>query len=177
MKGGERILAWLDYAAGHLGRPGLLGLGLLLAALGVDRLLTLPLEEAVRDGEARLQHLAAQPRPDRLATTAASLSARLPAGAAAPEGVSRLFAAAGHAGLHLQEGSYRVLVQPGGGLRRYQITLPVRGSYPAIRAFLAEALERRPDLALDSLALRRENIGGPEVEARLGLTLFLREAP
>lgn len=174
MKRRERILAWLDYAAGHLGGPGLLGLGLLLAALGVDRLLTLPLEESVRHGEARLQRLAAQPRP---AAPVASLSERLPTGEAAPEAVARLFAAAGHAGLHLREGGYRVVAQPGGVLRRYQITLPLSGTYPAIRAFLAESLERRPDLALDSLSLRRENIGSPEVEARLGLTLFLREAP
>lgn len=174
MKRREGILAWLDYATGHLGLPGLLGLGLLLAALGVERLLILPLEAAVRDGEARLQRLAAEPRP---VAPDASQSGHLPVGEAAPEGVARLFTAAGHAGLNLREGSYRVVVQPGSGLRRYQITLPLSGTYPAIRAFLAESLERRPDLALDSLSLRREKIGSPEVEARLGLTLFLREVP
>ncbi len=177
MKATERLLSWLDYATGHLGWPGLLGLGLLLAALGTDRLLTVPLEDAARAGEDHLRQIAARAQPAETLEPAMPLAELLPPGEAAPEAVARIFAAAGHAGLRLEEGGYRVATQPGSGLRRYQITLPVRGSYPAIRAFLAEAMERRPELALDSLSFSRESIASPEVEARLNLSLFLRGTP
>ena len=125
--------------------------------------------------EAR-RRLARQPRPI-VAPPPVALADRLPSPSEAPEGVARLFAAATHAGLSLEQGTYRPAGEQGAGLRRYQITLPVTGDYPAIRAFLAEALERQPGLALDSLALSRETFASAEVKARLGLTLYLREAP
>lgn len=175
MKAGDRLLAWLAYAAACLGWPGLLGLVLLLAAPGLTRFVTLPLQEEVHVTEARLQELARLPQVP--AAGAAEDVGPLPAGEAAPEAVARLFSAAGHAGLRLEEGTYRSSARRSGELRRYQIVLPLSGSYPAIRAFLAEVMERRPELALDSLSFSRETIEGAEVRARLGLTLYLREAP
>jgi hypothetical protein len=171
-----RPLDWLAFAAARLGWPGLLGLGLLLAALWLDRYQVQPLETAAAESGARAERLTRQPRPSAAPAPAAALADSLPADAGAPEGVARLFVAATHAGLSLEQGSYRPASDQG-GLQRYQITLPVSGEYPAIRAFLAEALERQPGLALDSLALSRESIASAEVKARLGLTFYLREAP
>ncbi len=171
-----RPLDWLAYAAARLGWPGLVGLGLLLAALGLDRFHVLPLENETADLEAKAERLAHQPRSIAV-TPPIALMDSLPAGANAPEGVAQLFAAASHAGLSLEQGSYRPAGAKESGPKRYQITLPVNGDYPALRAFLAEALERQPGLALDSLVLTRESMDSPALEARLSLTLYSREAP
>lgn len=172
-----RPIDWLAYAANRLGWPGLVGLGLLLAAVGLDRFQALPLELEAADLEARAERLARQPRPAAAMAPSGALADSLPSGANAPEGVARLFAAATHAGLSLEQGTYRPVGAKEGGPRRYQITLPVSGDYPALRAFLAETLERQPGLALDSLVLTRESMADATVEARLSLTLYLRETP
>ena len=175
-----RVMDWLAYLAARLGWPGLVGLGLLVAALAADRLLVLPLERQVDAMEVRVERLSRQPLPARHEETEQEKTARfldrLPGGAGAPEAVARLFTAAGHAGLRLEQGSYRP-GKAGEGLARYQITLPVTGDYPAIRGFLAEALERQPTLALDSLTLARDGIAAAELKARLNLSFYLREAP
>jgi hypothetical protein len=177
MKRIARPLDWLAYTAARLGWPGLLGLGLLLATLALDHFLVQPLETVTAELDVRADRLARKPRPSAVPTPPVTLLDRLPAGAAAPEGVAQLFAAASHAGLSLEQGSYRPAGNKDAALRRYQITLPVSGEYPALRAFLAEALERQPSMALDSLILTRESIASPLVKAKLNLTLYLREAP
>lgn len=174
MKRASRRLDWLAYGAERLGWPGLLGLALLLAALGLDRFQVLPMEDQAARLEARLASMASRPRGPAEMPAPADPIGNLALGADAPQAVARLFAAATHAGLRLEQGSYR---PSGGGPRRYQIALPLNGEYPAIRAFLGEALERQPGLALDSLSLARENIASPALKARLGLTFYLREAP
>lgn len=176
MKPTTHALDWLAYAGARLGWPGLLGIALLLAALALDHFQTQPLEATAGELNARAEQLARQPLA-AVAVPPPSLAESLPVGADAPAGVARLFAAAKHAGLRLEQGSYRPASHLGGGPLRYQISLPVSGDYPAIRSFLAEALERQPGLALDSLTLMREAIGSPEVTAKLSLTLYLREAP
>ncbi len=181
MKPVARPLDWLAYVAARLGWPGLAGLGLLLAALAGDHFLVLPLQDRVADLEARVDRLSRAPRPAKAEETERERAERfadsLPLSADAPEAVARLFAAATHAGLRLEQGGYRPVAGSAGGPARYQITLPVSGDYPAIRGFLAEALERQPTLALDGLTLSRESIASPEVKARLNLTFYLREAP
>jgi hypothetical protein len=169
-------LDWLAYAGARLGWPGLLGIALVLAALALDHFQTQPLEANASQLNARAEQLARQPLPAVVAAPPKPTE-NLPVGADAPAGVARLFAAAKHAGLRLERGGYRPASTLGAGLKRYQINLPVSGEYPAIRAFLAEALERQPGLALDNLTLLREAIGTPEVTAKLSLTLYLREAP
>lgn len=61
-------------------------------------------------------------------------------------------------------------------LVQYEIVFPIKGRYLAIRLFVAEALARLPTLAIDTLQISRENTLSPEVEARLVLVLFVKEA-
>ena len=180
-----RPLDWLRYALANLGWPGAAGLMLLTAAWLVQELDVQPMREARVVLEQRAAHLAKQVRPvsDIEATQRAALSATLPGAERMPEAVARLFSAATHAGLILQKGAYRsVGDKPGAeksgsqelkGLMRYQINLPVTGNYPAVRAFVAEALEREPSLALDGMRLTRERMDNGEIEAELRFTLYL----
>lgn len=170
---------WLAWLAARLAWPGLLGLALLLAAGAAQLWLTRPMHSEARDLAARAERLAARPAPP--APTAAQLEARRPLAERLPEAdrdaeiLAGLFAAAGRAGLSLDQGNYRLTVDRIAGLQRQQITLPVAGDYPAIRAFVAHALARHPSLALDGLQLARDGIGAGQVRATLRFTLYLRE--
>lgn len=176
---------WLSYGLVRLGWPGAAGLALLLAAGVLQGLEVQPLRDANLAMQQRAERLAKQARPPREneAARPADLSATLPGAERMPEAVARLFAAANHAGLTLQQGAYRAVGDKAAGektasdktngLARYQISLPVTGNYPAVRAFVAEALEREPSLALDGMRLSRERMDSGEIDAELRFTLYL----
>lgn len=168
----KRLPDWLAYLAFRLGTPGLLGLALLAVSLGLVGWVNTPLWRAADDLETRLEtparEPAAQARPESLP--------EMPGADAAPAVLAGLFAAARHAGLELDEGNYRVSSDRAAGLVRHQISLPLSGTWPALRGFLAEALNRHPSLALEGLRMDRGE-DGAEVQATLRLTLYLREGP
>lgn len=58
-------------------------------------------------------------------------------------------------------------------LARYQIVLPVRGSYPQIRGFLKALLAQLPTVVLEDLELQRKRIGDRELNGRVRMTLYL----
>jgi hypothetical protein len=78
--------------------------------------------------------------------------------------------------LTLKQGIYRSAGEKSSGMLRYQISLPVTGNYPAIRAFVAESLERESSLALDGLRLARTSMDSDVIEAELRFTLFVGRA-
>lgn len=90
-----------------------------------------------------------------------------------PDWLARIFAAAEREGLTLQSGEYRYSREREARLTRYQITLPVKGSYLQIQRFIAAVLAEVPAAALDDISLKREHIGEQSLEARLRFTLFL----
>lgn len=176
----SRLQDWLRYALARLGWPGAAGLALLAAAWLAHGLEVAPMRAAGMEMAQRAEHLAKQARPPREteATLPAALSATLPGAERMPEAIAHLFSAAKHAGLTLQQGAYRAVGEKSGGpqpngLVRYQISLPVAGEYPAVRAFVAEALEREPSLALDGMRLARERMDTDEIDAELRFTLYL----
>lgn len=75
-------------------------------------------------------------------------------------------------GVQLKSASYRT--QPADGrIVRYEIVLPVAGSYPQIREFLRRSLAEIPVLSLDQINLKRENRNDGAVNAELRLTLHM----
>jgi hypothetical protein len=85
-----------------------------------------------------------------------------------------LHAYARAAGLNFERGEYRPVTDGTADLVGYQITLPVRGSYPQVRRFLDRAMRHTPGLALDGITFQRED-AGKALEAQLRFTLFLRK--
>jgi hypothetical protein len=159
-----------------LGRTGVVGAGLLVAGIAfwlggvqpmrasVDRLHAV-LAQAERAAPAR-----APRRPeDALASFYGYFVSREEAFAA----LSAIYTAADAEGLSLDTGEYRLSRDRGARLLRYQIVLPVKGSYPKIRQFVARALNEAPGIALEDLSLRRENAQSNVVEARVQLALYI----
>lgn len=162
-----------------LGAAGLAGLGLLAAALllqvtQVESLQRNAIAQKEKLGALRLAAAAraAAPAPQRLNP----LSALPPTGAAAQQ-IGELERLAQSHGLELPRGQYSVAPQAGTSLARWQLVLPVTAPYPALHAFVAAALERQPNLALDELKLKRDRIESTELQAELRLSLFVETAP
>jgi hypothetical protein len=78
-------------------------------------------------------------------------------------------------GLTMTRGEYRLLPDQTLKLASYQITLPLAGSYPRVRAFVSLALARVPHLALEQVAYQRRKGPGAEVEAQVQFTYYFAE--
>ena len=94
--------------------------------------------------------------------------------AQAPDVVRELHAHAQSAGLLLERGEYLPVQEASTKLVRYQIVLPVKGSYPQVRSFLASAMRDMPELALDGIGFQREKGASAQLEVQLRFTAFLR---
>lgn len=161
-----------------LGVPGLIGLGLLATALLVQLSQVESLQQAVITKQARLSDL-------RLASTALEVApaaplnplASLPPTGEAAQLIGELEQLARAHELELPRGQYSVTSLKGTTLQHWRLVLPIETDYPTLHAFLAAALERLPNLALDELKLKRDRIESDELQAELRLSLFVEAAP
>jgi hypothetical protein len=168
----SRLQSWLR----ALGAAGVLGIGILLfcaayavsAVLPAERALAAERLAAARGGSS--QRVPADPRE-----ALRRFYGLFPELAALPEEVARLFDLARTAGLELEQGEYR-LESRAEGLQAYRVTLPVRGSYAQIRAFVGALLAQLPSASLDALRFERRKAGEARLEAQLRLTLYFRAA-
>lgn len=161
-----------------LGVPGLIGLGLLATALLVQLSQVESLQQTAIAQQARLADL-------RLAATAREVApvaplnplASLPPTGEAAQLIGELEQLARAHELELPRGQYSVTSLKGTALQHWRLVLPVETDYPTLHAFLAAALERLPNLALDELKLKRDRIESDELQAELRLSLFVEAAP
>ncbi len=108
-----------------------------------------------------------------LAEQLATFHAFFPPPQSSPDWLGRIHAAAKAKGLVLQSGEYKLERSADSRLARYQIVLPVAGSYAQIRGFVGQVLADVPAAALEEIVMRRENVASPRLEARIRLTLYL----
>jgi len=165
----------IRFVLARLGRVGAVGALLIVGSLVYDAAVVRPNEVALgeqrmRNEQARREAVAQRARAAQGTVEASGKTALAPAAAAA---LRRLFEAADEAGLELPQGEYRLTEVKDAHLRRYQLSLPVSGSYPEIRAFIAKALNADPALALTAIQLRRERIESTDLDVLLNFTLYL----
>lgn len=170
---------WRRWMREQLGAAGTAALVLLAGAALFQAMVVKPL--AARDAQLEQQLArsarrdASGPGFDRAATPAAKLAAFyrfFETGATANDWLARLYAVAGEAGIEFRSADYRMR-DAGARLERYEITLPVTGSYRQIRAFLENALTAIPVLSLDQVTFSRQNVNDARVQAELRLSLHL----
>ncbi|AGZ35370.1 MAG: type 4a pilus biogenesis protein PilO [Pseudomonas sp.] len=102
-----------------------------------------------------------------------SLRQQLPGQPQASALIERMYHLASAEHISLARGEYALGIDPKTQLARYQIVLPVRGSYLQIRGFLKGLLNQLPTLVLEDLELQRKRIGDRELNGRLRMTLYL----
>lgn len=161
----------------RLGSVALLALGILAAGL-------LVLATVIRPLESRLARLEVQIRRDARNAEADSTRRGPPAARLAAfyayfdrqenqvDWLAKLYGNARGSGLELRSADYR-LVETNGRIGRYEVTLPVSGTYAQLRAFVGHALEENPLLSLDQLSLRRKRVNDTLLDAEAVLTIHL----
>jgi hypothetical protein len=89
--------------------------------------------------------------------------------------LAKLYAIGKATGVELQSANYKTQPAQGGSdkIERYEIVLPVAGSYAQMREFLRRALTEIPVMSLDQMALKRESRNDGAVRAELKLTLHM----
>jgi hypothetical protein len=108
-----------------------------------------------------------------------SLYAYLEKSEAPTDWLAKLYGIGKATGVELQSATYRSPQEKNDSkekdqrIQRYEIVLPVEGSYPQLREFLRRALAEIPVLSLDQLSLKRESRNAGAVQAELRLTLHM----
>ncbi len=180
---GSSLALRLQLAAAAIGlAPLLLAAGaLLVAALW---LVALPATESARaralaELAAAQQALAQAPRgaaaPAAPAADAlAEFESRLAGDEQVAQMAQQIWRQAAAAGLQLSKVDWRAEADAARRFGRVQITLPMTGSYTALRKFTFGLMAAYPSLALDKLDLKRELPAAGQVEATAHFTLFVK---
>jgi hypothetical protein len=168
------------YALRRIGVPGWLGLACGAAASAALLLVVLPamaqrdrLDAEIAASQEKLSNCTTGSVELSPAQRLASFYGDFPTAERVPDELERLFKFAEAHRIELDTGEYAFVRAQGGRLDQFRITLPIKGSYPEIRAFAAEALESVPALSLESLALRREKVAEATVDGRVVFLMFV----
>jgi hypothetical protein len=156
----------------ELGLLGALSLVLLTAAACFQFFVLKPM--AARNLEAREQ-LSRQRPVDQAARGVDKIGAvyeYLKKSEATTDWLAKLYGIGTATGVQLKSASYRT-EKTEGRIVRYELVLPVAGSYPQIRDFLKRSLAEIPVMSVDQLTLKRETRSDGIVQAELRLTLHM----
>jgi hypothetical protein len=163
---------------------GMALLALMLPALGAGAWLVLASQppaaaDALRQTLAARQARLEAPAAAAPATPAAqhpmeAFYAVLGEPAATERYLGLLFDAARRSGIGLAQGEYQGSIDSRGQTERYQIRLPIKGSYAAIRGFCETVLRELPFASLDELALKRETVADDTLTATVQFSLHLQ---
>lgn len=174
----RRALAGLGYGLRRLGWPAAAGAGLAVFAAAFYF-------SGLRVAEARLAQVRAEIaalRAGRVIDKDAerlSVQARLaefreffPPAAAVPATLARIHDAAQARGVLLERAEYKETRDKASALLRYQVSLPLRGSYPQIRSWVADVMNGNPSAVLEDFTLKRDEVGSEMLEARARLSIY-----
>jgi len=87
--------------------------------------------------------------------------------------LAKLYAIGAATGVELQSASYKTQSAPGTRVERYEMVVPLTGSYTQMRDFLKRSLAEIPVLSLDQISLKRESRREGTVQAEVHLTLHM----
>jgi len=159
----------MNKVAERIGMAGVAAIALLAAAVFFSNFVVKPLES---------RNAAMKERFSRKADTSAPASEKVAAVYAylqkdegTTDWLAKLHGIGTATGVQLRSASYKTLPAEG-RIVRYEIVLPVSGSYGQIRDFLKRSLAEIPVMSVDQVALKRQEKGG-SVQADLRLTLHM----
>lgn len=161
------------------GWAGAVGVGLMAFALAFGY--TVAADQAKRQAQlaaerTRLLQASSGPAADQRpeAERLAAFYARFPSLAELPARLQELHRLAESHGVVLARADYRASRDTGTGLQRVTLNLPASGAFEPVYQWLAEVLASMPEVALESLSIKRDDTADGEVDVELRLVLFLR---
>ena len=170
-----------EYLQG-LGVPGLAGAALVLIALVYGPAVLMPewqalqqLNQQTREASEYLARVedgsvAAPAGPQRQLD---DFRSKLPSQPQATVAIDKIYALAALEHITLARGEYSLGIDPKTHLARYQILLPVRGSYPQLRRFLHALLGQLPAVVVEDVEFQRKKIADTDLTGRIRMTLYL----
>ena len=75
--------------------------------------------------------------------------------------------------VEINSSDFHMTFDEGSRLARYEMVLPVHGSYPQIRAFIADALKSIPAMAITGINIKRKGVKSSQLEAGIKVNLYL----
>lgn len=157
----------------ELGAAGVAGIVLFAAAALFVFVVLQPLKEKSRELEARASTATPQAQgTGRAAEKLEEVYGYLAKPEETTDWLAKLYAIGQATGVELQSASYKTR-EAGGRLERYEIVLPLTGSYVQMRDFLKRSLAEIPVLSLDQISLKREGRREGTVQAELRFTLHM----
>jgi hypothetical protein len=160
----------------QLGPMGLASLGLLGAGALFTVFLLNPLQEKNQQLESSLARYAGRAvQPGIASGKLEFFYAYLEKSEAPTDWLAKLYGIGKATGVELQSATYRTPAAEKGAARieRYEIVLPVSGSYLQLREFLRRSLAEIPVLSLDQMTLKRQSRNDGDVQAELKMTLHM----
>lgn len=89
------------------------------------------------------------------------------------ERLGRVHETAQSLGLELKRADYKLISVPERKLDRYQMMMPLQGSYPVVRRFITTVLREQPTLAIEQVQFQRKDIAVDGLDAQISITFYL----
>jgi hypothetical protein len=168
----------LQKFADRLGVPGVVGVGLLMFAATYFAGASMPARERLLDLQRELTDArrASVPEPRRGGDPDSDLAAFytfFAPSASVPDALKGINVAVIASGLAFEAAEYRLAREGTLKLARYEVTVPLRGTYAQVRNFVAALLQQMPQVAIDDVVIKRESVDAAQIEARLRLSIYL----
>jgi hypothetical protein len=109
---------------------------------------------------------------DSPSTQLARFDALLPSVRDLPAVLSRVHADAVQHGVDLSEGQFKLSIEPGHRIARYQITFPIKAGYAATREFVRAVMLDTPAMAVEELSFERSDPKSSISNTRIQFVLF-----
>lgn len=176
-------LARLRFVIAHPNWPLLISSALILVVLATQLIILPNTDDAIEKAERQLAKQERDYRRQQIERQQAratpeearqSLLDRFPDDSRLHGELGRLIELAKEQDLQLSSGDYRLLADKDKLFDRYVLNLPVQGSYRNIRSYLGAARSEFPTLAIEDIAMSRDNIGTETLNAQLRLVIFSR---
>jgi len=181
----NQMLLQLRWQAARLGTIGKTGLGLFVVAAIFFVAAVLPQETTLQTLKKQAEKLQAQSQQNQnKAAIGKEISGDqalqifydfFPRIDSSPFWIRELSDIAKKRGVEINSSEYRLVLEKDSRLARYEMILPVKGQYAQIRAFMADALQAVPAMAIAGIAIRRENVASTQLEVRLEINLYLNQ--
>lgn len=170
--------ALVSWWLGRLGWPALVAIGLALFALAFHFSGVAPAQAKLAQLQAeiaKVQRKALVPagQESRQAARKMALQQRFAPMSERESLIQQIHETAERRGVELSNVEYKLVLEAGAPLARCQLLMPVKASYPALRAWLADIMNSMPSAALDEFNLRRDSLALPMVNGQIKLSLYL----
>lgn len=160
----------------QLGRPGIVGIGLLIFSLVFYVGNIAPAQDELGSLKNEATRLAAAARPgDSTAEGAGTGAGKPPPFSSATDSLKELSDLAEQHGLKIDRGSYSLSDKD--GQRRLEVTLPLKAAYAPLRGYLSDLLSLPAGPVLDELLLQRQKSTDTVLEANVRLSYYFAPPP